>query len=125
MHFTGGRIDHAHHDSLAHLALDETVEYSKAVKRARTLTNEEDTLIVVSSDHAHTMTVAGYPSRGNDILGLVDTTTGADGIPYTTISYANGKAPSIGADGKRVDVSLHQQFMSRKYYTKFFAGLSM
>ncbi|XP_053609337.1 membrane-bound alkaline phosphatase-like isoform X2 [Plodia interpunctella] len=109
----GGRIDHAHHDSLAHLALDETVEYSKAVKKARLMTNEEDTLIVVSSDHAHTMTVAGYPSRGNDILGLVDTAQGDDRIPYTTISYANGKAASIGADGRRVDVSLHQQFMSR------------
>ncbi|XP_060803267.1 membrane-bound alkaline phosphatase isoform X2 [Amyelois transitella] len=109
----GGRIDHAHHDSLAHLALDETVEYSKAVRKARSLTNDKDTLIVVTSDHAHTMTVAGYPSRGNDILGLVDTAQGDDGLPYTTISYANGKAASIGADGKRVDVSLHQQFMSR------------
>ncbi|KAM3957555.1 alkaline phosphatase, tissue-nonspecific isozyme [Aphomia sociella] len=109
----GGRIDHAHHDSLAHLALDETVEYSKAVKKAKEMTSEQDTLIVVSSDHAHTMTVAGYPSRGNDILGLVDTAKGYDGIPYTTISYANGKAPSIGADGKRVDVSLHQMFSSR------------
>ncbi|XP_063825791.1 membrane-bound alkaline phosphatase-like isoform X1 [Ostrinia nubilalis] len=109
----GGRIDHAHHDSLAHLALDETVEFSKAIKKAKSLTSEQDTLIVVSSDHAHTMTVAGYPSRGNDILGTVDTATGADNIPYTTISYANGKADSIGADGKRVDVTLHQQFMNR------------
>ncbi|XP_026738716.1 alkaline phosphatase, tissue-nonspecific isozyme-like isoform X2 [Trichoplusia ni] len=109
----GGRIDHAHHDSLAHLALDETVEYSKAVKKARALTNEEDTLIVVSSDHAHTMTVAGYPSRGNDILGTVDTATGLDGKPYTTISYANGKAHSIGLDGTRVDVTLQNEFNTR------------
>lgn len=108
----GGRIDHAHHDSLAHLALDETVEYSKAVKKARSLTSEEDTLIVVSSDHAHTMTVAGYPSRGNDILGTVDTANGMDGKPYTTISYANGRAKSIGADG-RVDVTQDKQFTSR------------
>ncbi|KAL4715971.1 hypothetical protein ACJJTC_013271 [Scirpophaga incertulas] len=109
----GGRIDHAHHDSLAHLALDETVEYSKAVRMAKRLTNEDETLIVVSADHAHTMTVAGYPSRGNDILGTVDTTRGGDGKPYTTISYANGKATSIADDGKRVDVTLSQQFMSR------------
>ncbi|CAG9786912.1 unnamed protein product [Diatraea saccharalis] len=109
----GGRIDHAHHDSLAHLALDETVEYSKAVKKAKLLTNAEDTLIVVSSDHAHTMTVAGYPSRGNDILSTVDTATGDDRMPYTTISYANGKAASIGADGKRIDVTLSQQFLNR------------
>ncbi|KAJ0176442.1 hypothetical protein K1T71_007621 [Dendrolimus kikuchii] len=109
----GGRIDHAHHDSLAHLALDETVEYAKAIRKAKSMTNEEDTLIVVSSDHAHTMTVAGYPSRGNDILSFVDTSKGSDGIPYTTISYANGKADSIGADGKRVDVTLHSDFLAR------------
>ncbi|PZC85786.1 hypothetical protein B5X24_HaOG215148 [Helicoverpa armigera] len=109
----GGRIDHAHHDSLAHLALDETVEYSKAVKKARSLTSEKDTLIVVSSDHAHTMTVAGYPSRGNDILGTVDSAAGLDGKPYTTISYANGKAHSIGADGTRVDVTLQNEFSIR------------
>lgn len=91
------------------------MEYSKAVKKARSLTSEEDTLIVVSSDHAHTMTVAGYPSRGNDILGTVDTANGMDGKPYTTISYANGRAKSIGADG-RVDVTQDKQFTSRKYH---------
>nr|AHF20243.2 membrane-bound alkaline phosphatase [Plutella xylostella] len=109
----GGRIDHAHHDSLAHLALDETVEYAKAVEKAKSLTSREDTLIVVSSDHAHTMTVAGYPSRGNDILGTVDTALGSDDIPYTTISYANGKGQSVGADGKRIDVTKSQSFLTR------------
>ncbi|CAB3227238.1 unnamed protein product [Arctia plantaginis] len=109
----GGRIDHAHHDSLAHLALDETVEYSKAVKKARSLTNEDDTLIVVSADHAHTMTVAGYPSRGNDILGTVDTANSLDGKAYTTISYANGKAVSTGEDGTRLDVTKDKNFITR------------
>ncbi|XP_023947360.1 alkaline phosphatase, tissue-nonspecific isozyme-like [Bicyclus anynana] len=108
----GGRIDHAHHESYAYLALDETVEYSKAVKKARELTNVNDTLIVVTSDHAHTMTVAGYPSRGNDILGVVDTATGQDNKPYTTISYANGKAASID-EGGRIDVTLSSQFINR------------
>lgn len=113
--FVGGRIDHAHHDSLARLALDETVEYGKAVKKAKELTSEEDTLIVVSSDHAHTMTVAGYPSRGNDILGVVDTSTGDDGKPYTAISYANGKAASYDERG-RIDVTLHSQFSNGTLY---------
>ncbi|CAH0715321.1 unnamed protein product, partial [Brenthis ino] len=108
----GGRIDHAHHDSYALLALDETVEYAKAVKKAKEMTSEDDTLIVVSSDHAHTMTVAGYPSRGNDILGVVDNVNAADGKPYTTISYANGKAASINNEG-RVDVTLHSEFSKR------------
>jgi alkaline phosphatase len=50
------------------LALDETVEFAKAVETAANLTDEEDTLIVVTADHAHTMSISGYPARGNDIL---------------------------------------------------------
>lgn len=66
----GGRIDHGHHESKAAKALAETVQLSEAVQRAVEMTSREDTLIVVTSDHAHTMTIAGYPDRGNDILGL-------------------------------------------------------
>lgn len=56
----GGKIDIAHHDTSAMYALDETAELSKAVQLAREMTNEDDTLIVVSSDHSHTMSLAGY-----------------------------------------------------------------
>lgn len=70
----------------------------------------------MSADHAHTMTVAGYPSRGNDILGTVDTANGLDGKPYTTISYANGKAVSIGEDGTRLDVTKDKNFITSKYF---------
>lgn len=66
----GGRIDHGHHSAQAFKALDETVEFSNAVKRAVEMTNRDDTLIVVTSDHAHTMSISGYPDRGNPILGL-------------------------------------------------------
>lgn len=55
-----GRIDTAHHDNKAKLALDETAQLSEAVALARTVTNEEDTLIVVAADHSHTMTISGY-----------------------------------------------------------------
>jgi alkaline phosphatase len=58
-----------HHDTKAHLALDETVEFAKAIKAAADLTDEEDTLIVVTADHAHTLSVNGYPVRGNNIFG--------------------------------------------------------
>jgi alkaline phosphatase len=51
------------------MALDETVEFAKAVKAAADLTDEEDTLIVVTADHAHTLSVNGYPVRGNNIFG--------------------------------------------------------
>lgn len=66
----GGRIDHGHHEAQAMKALDETVEFSEAIKKAVEMTSRNDTLIVVTSDHAHTMSVAGYPDRGNPILGL-------------------------------------------------------
>lgn len=55
-----GRIDTAHHDNKAKLALDETAQLSEAVALARSLTNEEDTLIVVAADHSHTMSISGY-----------------------------------------------------------------
>nr|CAD7268736.1 unnamed protein product [Timema shepardi] len=65
----GGRIDHAHHGTSAKKALDETVQFNEAVRVAAELTDEKDTLIVVTSDHAHVMSYSGYPTRGNDILG--------------------------------------------------------
>ena len=66
----GGRIDHAHHDGKAKKALYETLSMEDAVKEAVSLTNEEDTLIVVTADHSHVFDIAGYPKRGNDILGM-------------------------------------------------------
>lgn len=89
----GGLIDIAHHHLTAKLALDETVEFSKAVENAVNLTNEDETLIVVTSDHAHTMSMAGYSKRGNNILGM-STKSAQDQMPYTTLSYANGPKTS-------------------------------
>ena len=65
----GGKIDHGHHDGRARQALDETWAMDEAVKVAVEMTDEEDTLIVVTSDHSHSFTTGGYVSRGNDILG--------------------------------------------------------
>lgn len=69
----GGRIDHAHHSTQSRKALDETVQLAEAVRIARELTHDKDTLIVTTSDHSHTMTISGYSKRGNDILGLSST----------------------------------------------------
>ncbi|KAL3859530.1 hypothetical protein ACJMK2_009746 [Sinanodonta woodiana] len=68
----GGRIDHGHHANQAKLALHETLAFEKAVNIAMTMTNEEDTLMIVTADHSHVFTIAGYPSRGNDILDTVE-----------------------------------------------------
>ena len=29
----------------------------------------EDSLLIVTADHSHTMTISGYPERGTDIRG--------------------------------------------------------
>ncbi len=65
----GGRIDHAHHFNNAYNALNETLEFSNAVAAAVSMTEPEETLIIVTADHSHVMTMAGYPTRGNPILG--------------------------------------------------------
>jgi alkaline phosphatase len=92
----GGRIDHGHHAGNAYRALTDAIALSEAVAAAVQETNPRDTLILVTADHSHVMTMAGYPERGNPILGLVKA-PGADdwsrdylGFPYTTLSYANG-----------------------------------
>ena len=90
-----GRIDHAHHFSNAYRALTDTVALSDAVQWTVENVDLADTLIVVTADHSHTMTISGYPRRGNPILGTVETEPGkpildATGVPYTTLSYANG-----------------------------------
>ncbi len=91
-----GRIDHAHHAGNAYNALSDTVELSKAVQVALDKTSIEDTLIIVTADHSHVFTIAGYPKRGNPILGKVvpvgsdEPSLAADNMPYTTVGYTNG-----------------------------------
>lgn len=89
-----GRIDHAHHAGNAHRALTDTIALSEAVAMAKKLTSDKDTLIVVTADHSHVFTLAGYPSRGNPILGKAAVNgvnlTDSLGLPYTTLSYSNG-----------------------------------
>lgn len=91
-----GRIDHAHHAGNAYNALSDTVELAKAVKVAMDNTNPEETLIIVTADHSHVFTIAGYPKRGNPILGKVvavgqtQPSLAADDMPYTTVGYTNG-----------------------------------
>ncbi|XP_071478059.1 alkaline phosphatase-like [Diadema antillarum] len=84
------RIDHAHHDTVAKDALSDTVALDAAVAAAIDLTSTEDTLIIVTADHGHTFSFGGYPTRGNPILGFDDYWNGTDGLPYLTLSYANG-----------------------------------
>ncbi|MGJ8687838.1 MAG: alkaline phosphatase, partial [Spongiibacteraceae bacterium] len=102
-----GRIDHGHHAGNAQAALNETIELSNAVAKANELTSDEDSLIIVTADHSHVFTMAGYPRRGNPILGKVIPTgqrhaaKALDGLPYTTLGYANGQG--FASTGQQTD----------------------
>lgn len=97
----GGRIDHGHHAGNAARALNDGIAFAEAVATALRKTDPEDTLIVVTADHSHTIVMQGYAKRGNPILGLsvgldkhgapLNTPALAlDGKPYTTLAYVNG-----------------------------------
>ncbi|CAH2238161.1 jg22089 [Pararge aegeria aegeria] len=103
----GGRIDTAHHETKARKALDETAELAKAVEAALRMVDPENTLIVVTSDHSHTMSYSGYSKRGSDILGLANAKYNAsDNLPYSTLSYANGPGYKPPTDFRRHNLML-------------------
>jgi len=121
----GGRIDQAHHLGNAYRALGETIELSNAVRMALLLTAANDTLIVVTADHSHVLTISGYPARGNDILGLVVSVDergerakqpmlDATGRPFTTLSYANGPGYT-GASPEQPEGSKHYPHVPSGY----------
>lgn len=108
-----GRIDHAHHWGNAKRALEETDELSAAVARTLELVDLDETLILVTADHSHVFTIAGYARRGNPILGLSvspewvgvkggEPQKASDGKPYTTLGYTNGPG---AIEGSRADLS--------------------
>ena len=43
--------------------------FSDAVQEAIAITSAQDTLIIVTADHDHTMTMSGYAVKENGILG--------------------------------------------------------
>jgi alkaline phosphatase len=108
----GGRIDHGHHAGSAYLGLHEAIAFSQAVDAALSRVKLSETLIVVTADHSHTLTLGGYPTRGNPILGLVhgndehgepiqEPMRDANGRPFTALSYANGPGYRSGAEARR------------------------
>nr|CAD7201229.1 unnamed protein product [Timema douglasi] len=110
---SGGRIDHAHHYNNAYRALDETLALEAALLAALSMINPAETLVVLTADHSHVMTLGGLATpRGNPILGVdkvsdMDELTSCpsytrgqqgvdskmsdmDSFPYSTLLYGNG-----------------------------------
>lgn len=105
----GGRIDHGHHEGRATAALSEAVAMDEAIRAVLDMTSRNDTLVIVTADHSHTLTMSGYARRGTPILGLSTTESGApalgaDNKPYTTLGYANGPG-AVPPGQQRPDLS--------------------
>ena len=86
----GGRIDHAHHQNWANQALRETVSFDETVESISKKVNLDETLLVVTADHAHTLTLNGYPERGTPISGFSDYNETGSEMLFTTLMYGNG-----------------------------------
>jgi len=98
----GGRVDHANHEGNLHRVLTDGVAFAEAVQMAMDMTDDSDTLIIVTADHEHAITFNGYCGRGSDITGLCmeindngvehtgNVELAADGKPYTVAGYLNG-----------------------------------
>ncbi|NXQ67432.1 PPBI phosphatase, partial [Quiscalus mexicanus] len=106
--FVEDKIDHGHHDGAAHKALTEAVEFDCAIERAGTMTDESDTLTVITADHSHVFTFGGYTLRGSSIFGLAPTKA-SDGKNYTSILYGNGPGYP-GPDRPNVDPETAMHF---------------
>lgn len=98
----GGRVDHANHAGNANRAFMDGVAFAKAVAMADEMTNDEDTLIIVTADHEHAIAFNGYCGRGTPITGLCmginsdgiehtgEPELADDGKPYSVVGYLNG-----------------------------------
>lgn len=97
-----GRVDHANHDgNLARVVRDQQA-FAEAVAIADELTDDTNTLIIVTADHEHAIAFNGVCGRGSNILGLCMSIDNAgvahsgkpelasDGKPFTVAGYLNG-----------------------------------
>lgn len=127
-----GRIDHAHHAGNAYRALHDAEALDEAIGAVLGAVDLSETLVLVTADHSHVFTMAGYPLRPVEELGYrlvsapeeylssphnhifdvvfdvddagnVSKSTDGAGVPYTVLGYHNGPGHR---DGLRVDPAL-------------------
>jgi len=85
----GGLIDKGHHRGVAAFALEEFKDFEKSVQLVKDSTSTNDTLLIVTADHGHTMTLGGDIKRGNPILGVAKKRA-KDGKSHSALLYGNG-----------------------------------
>lgn len=129
----GGRIDHALHETTAIKALQDTIAFDDAIKAAiaeikKTDPTLQNTLIVVTADHDHTLVLNGYAARTGKtsvnnpgVLGLLRNYTDgsiakdADGMPFSIIGFGNGENRAAG-DRKNFPALTDTQVFADSYH---------
>jgi len=91
----GGRIDHALHGSEARRALVETLAFDAAIAAVLARVDPASTLVLVTGDHDHTLSIAGGGPLGSDILGLA-AGVDADSVPFPTLLFGTGPGRTAG-----------------------------
>ncbi|PHV12070.1 alkaline phosphatase [Chitinimonas sp. BJB300] len=118
----GGRIDHALHGTNAKRVMEDTIAFDDAIKAVLAKVDLSNTLIVVTADHDHTMTINGYAKIGNPILDIVrnykdgQPALDADGNTYTTLVFGNGPnrpdvRTSVASGKANASQALHDDYM--------------
>ncbi|XP_071745217.1 alkaline phosphatase, tissue-nonspecific isozyme-like [Lepeophtheirus salmonis] len=105
----GAKIDKGHHEGKANRALMETSAFDDAVLTALNMTSEEDTLIIVTADHGHSISFGAYEQRGVDVRGPSDTMMGMDQKSLPILAYAN--SPGFN---KHYDVDEEKQIIRKE-----------
>ncbi len=133
----GGRIDHALHSNLSHVALEETIAMDAAVSRALAMVDLETTLVMVTADHGHPLSIVGYALVDDPVLGLArglgvavmdedgdgkpDFLRAGDGKGMTVLQYGNGPGhgrsatPEGWAEPREDPIELGEAILGPRY----------
>ena len=97
-----GRVDHANHAGNLYRTVTDGAAFAEAVAAADELTDDADTLLIVTADHSHALSFNGYCGRGSPVNGLCyeivpgqiehgpNPNLASDGKPYTVVTFMNG-----------------------------------
>ena len=69
-----GRIDHGHHAGKLNYVLRQTQQFNKLIQNIIQNVNLQETLLIVTADHAHSLGINGYCGRGSKAVSYTHLT---------------------------------------------------
>lgn len=112
-----GRIDHAAHRNLGEKMFAEVIELDRSIKTADDMTNDNDTLIVLTADHeTGGLSLNGYSSSPN--IKLDEFVHGVSDYENAYVSWGTGPG---GKNKKQIEDSKRGKVQKALYYLKYSA----